>query len=64
MIQRLLKQQSDEKNEAYTRWRTRKCEDIEFRNKKNKAEKMAHQREERNKELHKDMISASHEIEL
>ena len=63
MIQRLLEEQTKEKNEAYTVWRRHQCQNIIEVNRKEKAEVMNKARAKENKKLEAEMKRAAEEAE-
>jgi len=63
MIQRLLKTQSQEQNESYTRWRNSQCKNIVLKNRKDVAHKNEVKTQEANKLIADEMRRSAMEVE-
>ena len=64
MISRLLTQQSEEKDQAYTRWRNAKCKKMVVDNKRGKAFKQQMTKEVKNQELDTEMKKVAEAAEV
>lgn len=64
MISRLLATQSQEKDTAYTLWRTKKCKSIVISNKKASAGILDQSKESKNKEIDQQMRNMAKEAEV
>lgn len=63
MIQRLLKAQSEEQNEAYSRWRNNQCKNIVLKNRKEVAQTNEIKAKEANKLIADEMRRSAMEVE-
>lgn len=64
MIQRLLQQQTEEKDQAYSRWRNAKCKKMVIDNKRGVAFKQQMAKEVKNKEIDNEMRKIAEEAEI